>query len=69
MPDLDNIFDFLFGIVAFAALAKFLPPIAAILSIIWTGSRLYDRFVAYRREHKCSKCEATKYDNNEREKE
>lgn len=30
--------------VALAALASWLPPAAALLTVIWTGIRIYDRF-------------------------
>ena len=42
--DFDNIFDYIFGALAVATLAKFLPPIAAVLSIFWTFTRFYEYF-------------------------
>jgi len=41
---LKTVMDGLATVTAFAALAKLLPALAALASLIWTCIRIYDRF-------------------------
>lgn len=39
-----NTMDAFAGVVALGTIAQILPPIAALMSIIWLGVQIYDRF-------------------------